>query len=172
METHGASVAANRQELGMLKRNLGKIDLEVRDGVLVDDVALGPVIWDALVAGSVLEVAIVSCDGEELLEHLAIELALRVFGGLVRHEAVDKGVRSRLHWTSQLCSISREARSLTQKTGEGTVEEVRVGVNALLEHDGAEISKCLQVVVVLGLAEVVKPLESRHDQFVVLTVYI
>ena len=172
MDTNGASVAANGQELGVLKCHLGKIDVEVRNRVLVDGVALVPVVGDTLVARGVLEVAIRSCDREELLQHLAVELALRVFGRLVCHEAVDKGVRSRLHWTSQLCSISREARSLTQKTGEGTVEEVRVGVDALLEHDGAEISKCLQVVVVLGLAEVVKPLESRHDQFVVLTVYI
>jgi hypothetical protein len=172
VETHGASVAANGQELGVLECHLGEIDLEVRDGVLVDDVALVPVVGNTLVAGSVLEVAIRSRDREELLQHLAVELALRIFGRLVCHEAVDKGVRSRLHWAGQLCSISRKARSLTQKTGEGTVEEVRVGVDALLEHDGTEIGECLQVVVVLGLAEVVKPLEPRHDQFVVLTVHI
>lgn len=123
METHGASVAADGQELGVLKRHLGKIDLEVRDGVLVDDVALVPVVWDALVAGSVLEVAIVSCDGEELLEHLAIELALRVFGGLVRHEAVDKGVRSRLHWAGQLCSISRGRDHLPKRPGKGPLKK-------------------------------------------------
>ena len=56
----------------------------------------------------------------------------------------------------------------TQKTGEWTVEEVRVGVDALLEHNGTEISERLQVVIVLGLAQVVQPLEPRHDQLVVL----
>lgn len=43
------------------------------------------------------EVAIIACDGKERLEDFAVQLALRVLGRLVGHEAVDEGVRSRLH---------------------------------------------------------------------------
>jgi hypothetical protein len=92
-----SGVAADGQELGVLECHVGKVDLEVGDGVLVDKVTLVPVVWNTLVARGVLEVTVLAGDGEELLENFAVKLALRVFRGLVSHEAVDEGVRSRLH---------------------------------------------------------------------------
>jgi hypothetical protein len=90
-------VATNAEEFGVLRSHLKLVKGEVWDGVLVDNVALVPVVGDTLPAFLVGEVTVFALNGKERLEHFAVQLALRVLLRLVRHEAVDEGVRSRLH---------------------------------------------------------------------------
>jgi hypothetical protein len=125
--TYRAGVATNAEELRVLRGHLEVVECEVRDGVLVENVTLVPVVRDALVAFIVTEMAVLTLHRKERLEHFAVQFALRVLLRLVRHEAVDKCKRSGLH----------------QNTREGSVEEVGVGVDALLESDGTDIGERL-----------------------------
>lgn len=89
------------------------------------------------------EISVLAGDGEEGLEHFAVEQTLGVLGGLVRHEAVDESVCSRLYSYS----------------GEDAVEEVRVVAYGLLEACCAEGGEKIEIVAVGSLSKVVQCLE-------------
>lgn len=137
------SVSTDGEELGVLDCGGEDIGLEEGDGVGIGKVALIPVIGDLLVAGSVGEVSGFTSNREERLKNVTVKATLGVLGRLVGHESVDKGVRCRLH----------------HQTGEGTVEEVGVLVDTLLESGSTEVGKKLEVVVVSRSTHVVHLLE-------------
>lgn len=86
-----AGVAADAEDLRELGGVVENVGVEVRDGVLVADGALVPVVRDLFVAWVVSKASGFAGDGEKALEHFLVEDALGVFGGLVAHEAVDEG---------------------------------------------------------------------------------
>lgn len=90
-------------------------------------------------------------DGEEGFEDFSVETAFGVLGRLVGHEAVDEGVRGGLH----------------DYTREGSVEEVGIVVDALLESRGTEVCQEGKIVVVGGRSQVIQLLELFWDDEVV-----
>ena len=87
------------------------------DCVLVTHGSLIPIVGETLVAGSVGVVAICAGHGVEVLKMVAGEIARRICRGVVRHEAIHESIRS---WRGD-------------GAGERPVEEVRVGLDAILE---------------------------------------
>ena len=105
-----AGVAAYVEELGVKESGVGDIGDEVLVVVGVFDGATVPVERNPLVALLDSVAARRSRDAEPVLEDVVVEEAVGVGLAVVGHEAVDEGVRSRLH----------------QHSSEGSVEEVRV----------------------------------------------
>ena len=137
----------------MLERHGVGVGGEVGDRVVVHVVALVPVVRDGFVAGGVDEVVGgVPRDAVEGFEDVAGEQALRVFCGLVGHEAVDEG----------------PGGGLGDDAGEGGVEEVGVVVDGLGEAGVAVGGQDVEVdgVAVL-LAEAVEFLELGELEEVV-----
>ena len=62
---HFSGVTTYAVELRMLKSHGVGVEGVVGDGVVVDWVALVPVVGDGFVAGCIFEVRVVSCDGIE-----------------------------------------------------------------------------------------------------------
>lgn len=114
-----------RLQFWILRGSSEKIGLKVRDGILIADRTLVPVIRDAFISRGPGEAARVAGDGEEGFEDVLIEEAFRVFGRFVGHEAIDEGVGGGLH----------------EDAGEGSVEEVGVVGNGLVEAGGAEVGQ-------------------------------
>lgn len=131
----------------MLERHDAGVDGKVGDGVEVHQVTLVPVIRDALMAGRVFEVRIISADGVEGFEYVAGEKTFGVLFGLVGHEAVDEG----------------PGGGGGGDAAEGGVEEVGVVVDGFLEAGGAVVGQDVEVdgVGVL-LAEFVEGFELGH----------
>ncbi len=68
-----SSVATHAEELRVLESHGVEVDGEVGDGVVVDWVALVPIVGEGFVAGCVFEVRVVSCDGIECFEDVSSE---------------------------------------------------------------------------------------------------
>jgi len=148
-----AGIATDAQELRILLGSGDDIGQEEWDGVLVTDGALVPVVWNALVTLGPGKAARLAGDGIEGLENFLVENTFGVLRGLVGHEAVDESVGGRLH----------------QNAGEGTVEEVRVLVDGLVEAGCTEGCQDTQVVVCgccIGL-RVEHLLELTQDHLVI-----
>jgi len=148
------SVTTNAGKLKMLEQLESGVLVKEQNIIRVKLVASVPVLRDALVTRSVFEVAIITSNGEERFEYLAVELAGRVLSRLVAHETIDEGPRCRL----------------SHHTREGSVEEVGVVIDVLLEACSSSVGQQLKIVVVVCLASVVQSLEVLHLQQVVLTV--
>ena len=68
---------------------------EVGDRIVIQWVALVPVLGDVFVAGRVLEVAGVALHGVEGFEGLTIEATFGILCRMVGHEAIDEAIRRR-----------------------------------------------------------------------------
>lgn len=136
-------VSTNGSELYVCQQGRDEVNVEVRYGVGVGDVAGVPVLWDALVARGVCEVSLVSGNGEEALQNFTIQTTFWVLGRLVGHEAIDESICCRLD----------------NDTGEWTIEEVGVLLDILVETVVAVCGQDVEVVVVFCLAEIVQGLE-------------
>lgn len=113
-----SGVSADAGKLWVLIRHLDCVEFEVRNGVVVKDVARITVVWNTFVTTVVDEIAIFASNSKERFQDLSVKPTRRVLCTLVCHEAVNERPRSRLG----------------DHTSKQRIEEVGVGVETLLER--------------------------------------
>lgn len=106
------------------------------------------IIRDALVSVDPLERAWLADDRLESLESFAVEEALWVLGRVVGKEAVSEDV----------------CRGLNSQTSKGTIEEIGVGVDRVLEAKTSERVHHCKIITVRALRHVVKGLKLAQVQ--------
>lgn len=151
-----ASVAANAEEFWMLLSHRKVVRGKVGDCVIIRRISLVPIVWERLMAGCVLEIRVVAGNGIKRFENIACEETFGVLGRLVSHESVNESPSGRRNYDA----------------GEGSVEEVWVVADGLLEAGSAVVGEYLEVdAVAVLLTEFVQCGKLRDlDQIVVTTV--
>ena len=152
-----ASVATDAAKFEVLEQHSIGVGTEEEDVIGVESIASVPVVRDALVSRSVLEVSVVTSDGVKRLEDVAVQLALRVFGRLVGHETVNEAPRCRLSDDTGERGVE-EVASLKVSTMSVMVngKVLRVLFNVFLEACGSSVGQKLEVVVVVRLSSIVE----------------
>lgn len=129
---------------------------EEGDSVFIANSAPVPIVWDLLLAFVIDEGAGLAGNTVEGFEDVAGEVAFGIGGGFVGHEAVDECVCCGLH----------------QYSREGSVEEVGVLVDGLLEALGSERGESGEIVAVGAEWLGVHVLKLGQDDFVVVVVLV